>query len=448
MFSAKNFVVVIPTYKRYEELKKKTLALLKRIHLDVKNRVYIFVANEEEKEKYLESLKGEDYYKIVVGEKGVKNIRNFICNYFDENINIFFMDDDLTDVIGGYKDNDIELSSLTQIIQNGFNECKKKGLNLFGFYPVNNKYFMKNNITYDLRFINGGCYGLVNKKLMLNTDDYTDEKEDYERTLQYYIRDGGVIRFNFISFKTKILINNSKGGMGDRRNLETIKKGAEFIKNTYPDLCKLFVRKDGRFEIKLNYRDKLYKKIFLKPDIKIFNIENLDVYDNLLKELENITLPKIERYRKNCFDLSRGTLLGHKGRTIHLGYARRRGLGNGLLTFTNRYMKLYKLAIEYGLKNLPKDFIFTTLTINHNLRCLPHKDGANAGISCLTTLGDYKGGGLFIEGKLYPTKNKILMFDGSKYLHETEKFEGNRYSIIYYKQKIKNIPDEYLHKVI
>ena len=54
MFSAKNFVVVIPTYKRYEELKKKTLALLKRIHLDVKNRVYIFVANEEEKEKYLE----------------------------------------------------------------------------------------------------------------------------------------------------------------------------------------------------------------------------------------------------------------------------------------------------------------------------------------------------------------------------------------------------------
>ena len=78
VFSALNFVVAIPTYKRYEQLKTHTLSLLKRIHLDM-NKVYIFVADEEEKEKYLESLEGENYYKIVVGEKGMMNIRNFIC---------------------------------------------------------------------------------------------------------------------------------------------------------------------------------------------------------------------------------------------------------------------------------------------------------------------------------------------------------------------------------
>ena len=441
VFSALNFVVAIPTYKRYEQLKTHTLSLLKRIHLDM-NKVYIFVANEEEKEKYLESLEGENYYKIVVGEKGMMNIRNFICNYFEEDTNIFFMDDDLKEVVMGYKHNDLEFTSLTQLIQNGFNECKKKGLNLFGFYPVSNKYFMKNNITYDLRYIIGAVYGIRNKKIMVNTND----KEDFERTIQYYIRDGGVIRFNFISFKTNYYTN--KGGMQVERNKETIKEGAEYIYNKYPDLCKLIYKeKTGRYEIKLNYRDKGYKKIFPEPDIKVLDIGDPNLYDKLLEELENITIPKIEGYRAKDYNVSRGTLLGHQGRTIHLGYGRRRRLGNGILSNTHKYMKLYKLAIEYGLKNLPKDFIFTTITINYNLRCIPHKDGGNAGISCLTTLGNYEGGGLFIEGKLYPTHKKILMFDGSKCLHETEKFEGERYSIIYYRQHIKNIPDMHLHKV-
>ena len=442
MFSALNFVIAIPTYKRYEKLKTHTLSLLKRIHLDMKNKVYIFVADEDEKNKYLEVLEGVDYFKIVVGEKGMKNIRNFICNYFDEDTNIFFMDDDLNDVMVGYKNVDMEFTSLTQLIQNGFNECKKKGLNLFGFYPVYNKYFMKNNITYDLRYIIGSCYGIRNKKIMVNTDD----KEDFERSIQYYIRDGGVIRFNFISFKTNYYTN--KGGMQVERTSQSIKEGAEYIYNKYPDLCKIIVKKNGKHEIRLNYRDKVYKKIFPEPVIKIFSLEDVNLYGELLEELKNITIPKIEGYRAKDYNVSRGTLLGHQGRTIHLGYGRRRGLGNGILSNTHRYMKLYKLAIEYGLKNLPKDFIFTTITINYNLKCLPHKDGGNAGISCLTTLGNYEGGGLFIEGKLYPTEKKILMFDGAKCLHETEQFTGDRYSIIYYKQYIKNIPDEYLHKVI
>ena len=39
------------------------------------------------------------------------------------------------------------------------------------------------------------------------------------------------------------------------------------------------------------------------------------------------------------------------------------------------------------------------------------------------------------------------MFDGSKMEHATEEFTGgDRFAIIYYKQNMKQIPDEYIHK--
>ena len=96
-------------------------------------------------------------------------------------------------------------------------------------------------------------------------------------------------------------------------------------------------------------------------------------------------------------------------------------------------MKLFKLAVEYGLKNLPKDFVFSTITINYNLRCIPHKDGGNAGISCLTTLGNYEGGELVIEKTEWDIKHKPLIFNGGSCLHATAPFVGDRWSVVYYK---------------
>lgn len=436
----KKFVVAIPTYNRYNILKDNTIKLLKQYKFNIKDLVYIFVADKEEEEKYKKVLEPNDYFKIIIGEKGMKNIRNFICNYFDLNTNIFFMDDDLKDIMIGYKNNNLEVTNLEQIIYNGFKECKQQEFNLFGFYPVYNKYFMKNKITYDLRYIIGSAYGLINKKLLVNTDD----KEDVERTIQYYLRDGGVIRYNYISFKTNYYTN--KGGMQKERTLKTIQEGAEYINQQYPELTEIIEKKNGRYEIKLNYKDTLYKKELIKPIIKTFPIENnKEIYSNILDKLNKITIPNIERPQKYKF--TRGALLGNTGRTITLGYSRRRTKGYGITKFTHKYQELFNLCVEYGLKILPKDFIFTTITINHNLKCLPHKDNGNFGLSCITALGEFENGSLFVEGKKYDIKNKVLMFDGSKCLHETENFIGERYTIIYYKQNLNKIPQENIYQV-
>jgi hypothetical protein len=75
-----------------------------------------------------------------------------------------------------------------------------------------------------------------------------ETKEDYEQTILYYKMDGGVIRFNNITAKTKF---NSPGGLGTDR-FERNKKAAEYLVKKYPDIVSRKDRKDGTPEVKLN----------------------------------------------------------------------------------------------------------------------------------------------------------------------------------------------------
>ena len=77
--------VAIPSFNRYNDLK--TIH-----HLDGLD-IYLFVV-EEEYEEY-RTLYG-DKCKIIIGEKGLMNQRNFMSNYFEENEIICYMDDDIS----------------------------------------------------------------------------------------------------------------------------------------------------------------------------------------------------------------------------------------------------------------------------------------------------------------------------------------------------------------
>lgn len=69
----------------------------------------------------------------------------------------------------------------------------KYSYNLWGMYPVPNYYFMKNEISTNLKFCIGRVFGFNNTKDVICGDDCRD---DYERSILYYVRDGGIIRFN------------------------------------------------------------------------------------------------------------------------------------------------------------------------------------------------------------------------------------------------------------
>ena len=68
--------------------------------------------------------------------------------------------------------------------------------------------------------------------------------------------------------------------------------------------------------------------------------------------------------------------------------------------------------------------------MNKNFPGNLHVDGLNCGPSVMLTVGDnVKGGDLWYDGKVYPTLNKALYFDGN-IPHMTLPYSGNRFSIV------------------
>ena len=95
--------------------------------------------------------------------------------------------------------------------------------------------------------------------------------------------------------------------------------------------------------------------------------------------------------------------------------------------FPSIYKQLKKLIYE-----IDKDFIWNTITINHNFQCLPHYDKANKSPSIILTLGDFTGGEFVVEDCPFDVKWRPLMMNGSVCKHWTAPFKGDRYSIIFY----------------
>ena len=106
-------------------------------------------------------------------------------------------------------------------------------------------------------------------------------------------------------------------------------------------------------------------------------------------------------------------------------------------TREKKYKKLFKETKKLMKLKDPK-FKFTSVQYNKNNRAARHKDSKNVGISYIIGLGNYTGGELIIydENEKNPVKhnirNKFYTFNGSIYPHETAKFKGERYTLVFY----------------
>ena len=240
------YVIAIPSLSRPCALKRKTLQLLDE-HNIPKNSIYVFVI-ESEYEIY-KSIIGDEY-NLVVGVRGIANQRNFISNYFELDTYICSLDDDIEKIM--FLDDDIDLTSVNNlklIINFMINTMDSAEVNLCGVYPIANAFYMRDNITTDLRFCIGGFYVFKNKKLMLNTS--AESKEDYQTTINYFIHDGSVLRFNNLCFKSK---KHACGGLGKDRSVLNA-YAASYLVNTYPTVC--VYRKNSVTEIRLKRNIKL-----------------------------------------------------------------------------------------------------------------------------------------------------------------------------------------------
>jgi hypothetical protein len=230
------YQIALPTYNRADVLIEKTLATLHDYHIDPE-RITIFVANEQQKDLYKEKIPKDMYNKVVVGVKGLANVRNFITEYYPLGTEIVSLDDDISNFMQLNKEGDklVPLKNLHKVIEDGFNLCKKFKYHMWGLSPVKNAFFMKNQVSTNLKFIIGNCYGFINRRIKV----HSDFKDDYELSLENSMRDGGVIRFNNVVASTKL---GAKGGNDmtaeQRAKQKEHKEFIEFLKKKYIGLVR------------------------------------------------------------------------------------------------------------------------------------------------------------------------------------------------------------------
>jgi hypothetical protein len=84
-------------------------------------------------------------------------------------------------------------------------------------------------------------------------------KEDYELSIENFLRDHKVIRFNRVCIKFKMYSKNGGIGKSQEERLQDNVRAAQWLLQKYPKWVKLNARRQG--EVLLNKRDMTQKAV-------------------------------------------------------------------------------------------------------------------------------------------------------------------------------------------
>ena len=248
--------IVIPSFKRATILKNNTLTLLNN-HNVPKDLIDIVVETEDMAKEY-KKICG-DYNYIISSTKGICEKRNFVrYHYYTETKSkyLFSIDDDIQQLLNVNN----EMPNILTVIEKGFKETQKNNLNYWGINELHNTFYMKNSppVTTSLKYVAGAFQGIIidRSKDIIYSD--VDHGEDYQFSMEHYLRDNGILRLNHYYLKTPYFIEHggiceSIGGLVARKiNME---ENAIYLKERYGDMCKIKELDYGK-DIRLNGRYK------------------------------------------------------------------------------------------------------------------------------------------------------------------------------------------------
>lgn len=149
-----------------------------------------------------------------------------------------------------------------------------------------------------------------------------------------------------------------------------------------------------------------------------------ETFSHLEDLLNNITIPYTTKTSNR-----RGF---PKHRKATFGLVKQRYTGKVAQSrFSKKYPDIHNELFRLGRDVL--GFQFTSIHINKNVVCPPHKDEKNVGESLIISLGDYSGCKLIIEGEEYDTKYNPVIFNGAEKEHyNTDDLVGTKYSLVFY----------------
>jgi hypothetical protein len=188
-------------------------------HNGLTDKLYIFVASEEEKELYVAALAGKPYRDIIIGELGITNATKAICNYFPVGQRIVFMDDDLERFFEFQKtspdDNNLicikDSNNLRQYIEDGFETIDKYDCGAFTASFQTNRVWLRNKPFKEIRpiLLFGNFFGTRNNPELILTQ--WGHGEDVIRSAAYINKFGGMLVYCCIGFHT--FYGKEPGGM-------------------------------------------------------------------------------------------------------------------------------------------------------------------------------------------------------------------------------------------
>jgi hypothetical protein len=231
--------VAIPTYQRHATIVKKTLKYLNDEGYPPP-LIYLFVASEEEKEIYENTVHFYMYGHIVVGEPGLVNQRNFITRFFDDDEVIVCMDDDIERIV---------CSDFKELVTYGCTLLKERQGGLFGIRPNDDKRLFTYDTTTHLAFIIGSFYIKRNHHDIVLTQE---QKHDYEMSILYFLRYKRMYRYSGAGVKTKYFGNLGGLGMNPERT-GIMQRCVDALVARYPGACTSKTKK-GLPDLLLNWR--------------------------------------------------------------------------------------------------------------------------------------------------------------------------------------------------
>lgn len=162
-----------------------------------------------------------------------------------------------------------------------------------------------------------------------------------------------------------------------------------------------------------------------------------ECFKEILEELQRKPLP-VNHYRDKA----------GSGRSQTFGLVNKRCVPVDYSRQNWRRPKLLYLLQEFAKQHVP--IPWTSITVNQNYQCKPHRDKGNQGNSFLVAFGDFEGGELVIhEGDLsgcHTIRHCPIQTDFSKVLHSVKPFTGNRFSLVFYTLRATKMPTEPLPK--
>ncbi len=296
-FNIRGWQVAIPSKDRSELIVEKSLKTLAR-HQVPPHKVTIFVADKKQYAEYEKTIAEAElpYKNLVIATPGVREVRTFAEHYYKEGTPVVFMDDDIESikVLGGDEFAGGKFKESTnlfeQVIYRGFNAARESNAYLWGINAVGNAGWASGAIKpnpdaaeykdgirdYDEDladflgkvgtekvsignyYIIGSFYGVVirhSKDLSIvhsgvpvgKNGLLIGDKEDNERSILHFIKDGRVVRLDYVTVKTKYYSGSGgvTGGMEFQRNLKTIELAAKYMAALYPKYCRARLRTSG-----------------------------------------------------------------------------------------------------------------------------------------------------------------------------------------------------------